>query len=115
MINRHSPMQIVELNAAGLVTAVDFVNVLKKLLGAPAWHGASVDAFLDSMIYHDDINTLKSPYTIRITGARNARSAAQDFIRLLAREINTRGASDRGDDLEITILVEDSCSGTSGS
>jgi hypothetical protein len=107
MINRHSPMQIVELNSAGLVTAVDFVNVLKEVLGAPAWHGSSVDAFLHSMIYHDDINTLKSPYTIRIAGARNANSAAQDFIRLLAREVNTRGASDRGGDLEITILVKE--------
>ena len=101
-------MQIVELHADGWVTAIDFMNALKKAIGAPDWHGSSVDAFLDSMIYHDDINALKSPYTIRIGGVEKAKLEAQDAIRLLARLINELGASDRDTDLEVAILVEDS-------
>jgi hypothetical protein len=96
-------MRVVELHADAWVTAMDFVNALKKAIGA---HGCSADAFLDSMIYHDDLNALKSPYTIRISGADKAKPEAQDAIRLLARLINERGASDRGTDLEVTVLVE---------
>ncbi len=101
-------MQIIELHADDWVTAADFANALKKAIGAPDWHGSSVDAFLDSMIVHDEINALKSPYTIRIGGVDKAKPEVQDAIRLLARLINERGASDRGTELEVTILVEDS-------
>jgi barstar (barnase inhibitor) len=88
-------MQIVELHAEGWVTAADFMQALKKAIGAPDWHGSNVDAFLDSMIHHDDINALKSPYAIRICGVDKAKPEAQDAVRLLARLTNptlpTRG------------------------
>jgi hypothetical protein len=71
---------------------MDFMNALKKAIGAPDWHGSSADAFLDSMIYHDKINALKSPYTIRIGGVDKAKPEAQDAIRLLAR-FHSAGAS----------------------
>jgi len=58
------------------------------------------------MINHDDINVLKSPYTIRIVGTSKATTQVQNAIRL-ARSIEKHGASDRGGDLEVTILVED--------
>lgn len=102
------PMRIVELHADGWVTVMDFVNALKNAVGAPDWHGSSVDAFLDSMIYHDDINALKAPYTISIGGVDKAKPDARNAVRCWARVINERGASDRGTDLEVTILVEDS-------
>jgi hypothetical protein len=100
-------MRIVELHADGWGTAIDFMNALKKGIGAPEWHGSSVDAFLDSMIYHDDINALKSPYTIRIRGAHKAKPEARDAMLELARLINDRGAPDRGGDLEVTVVIED--------
>lgn len=104
---RTLPMQIVELHAENLVTALDFAGALKKAIGAPDWHGSSVDAFLESMIYTDGINALKAPYTIRISGVDQAGPEAQRMIRLLAQVINERGASDRGGDLEVTMLVEE--------
>ena len=100
------PSRIVELRAEDWVTAMDFLGALKNAIGAPDWHGGSADAFLDSMIYHDDINVLKSPYTIRILGADKAGTEAQRAMRLLASLIDERGASDRGGDLEVTLLVE---------
>src|SRR5262245_37816380 len=101
---RTPPMQLIELHADGLVTALDFKAALKRTIGAPDWHGDSVDAFLDSMIHHDDINALKAPYTIRIVGADRAGPEAQDAMRLLARWIEQDGAADRGGDLEVSIL-----------
>lgn len=83
------------------------MDALKKAIGAPAWHSSSPDAFLDSMIYHDDINELKAPYTIRISGADKAAPDAQATIRLLARLINERSAPDRGGDLEVTMLIKE--------
>ena len=80
-------MQIVDLHADDWVSVLDFVNALKKAIGAPDWHGDGVDAFLDSMIYHDDINELRSPYTIRIGGLDKAKPEAKDAIRLVARLI----------------------------
>jgi hypothetical protein len=62
---------------------------------------------LDSTIYHDEINALKSPYTIRIGGVDKAKPDAQDAVRLVARLINERCAYDRGTDLEMTILAKD--------
>jgi len=38
----------------------------------------------------------------------NAAPEARDAIRLLTRLINERGASDRGTDLEITMLIDNS-------
>jgi hypothetical protein len=105
---RTLPMQIVELQAEDLVTAMDFVDALKKAIGAPDWHGDCVDVFLDSMIYHDDINALKSPYTIRISGADKAGTEARELMCLLASLIDERAASDLGGDLEVTLLVEKS-------
>jgi hypothetical protein len=100
-------MRFVELRADTWTTAIDVANALKKAIGAPDWHGSSPDAFLDSMIYHDDINALKAPYTIRISGAAKAKPEAREAIHLLARLINEQGASDRGTDLEVTMLIDD--------
>jgi len=43
------------------------------------------------MIWHDDINALKAPYTIKITGADKAGFEAQDAIRRYAQVINNAG------------------------
>jgi len=40
---RSVAMRIVELHAEYLVTAMDFVNALTKVIGAPDWHGGSID------------------------------------------------------------------------
>ena len=97
----------IDLQADGWIRARDFYCALKKAIGAPGWHGDSPDAFLDSMLYHDDVNALRAPYTIRVSGTQNVKPEVRDAICLLARLINERGGSDRGGDLEITMLVPD--------
>ena len=98
-------MRIVDLHADGWITATDFYCALKQAIGAPEWHGDSPDAFLDSMVYHDDINALRAPYTIRVTGTHKVSPEARDAICLLARLINERGSSDRGSALEVAMVV----------
>lgn len=69
---------------------MDFVAALRVATGAPDWHGESSDAFVDSMIWHDEINALKAPYTIKITGADKAGAQAQEAIRLYAQVLMVR-------------------------
>jgi hypothetical protein len=101
-------MRVIDFHADTWDTAMDFVTALKAAIGAPDWHGSSPDAFADSMIGHDEINELRAPYRIKIMGADKAGFEAQDAIRLYAQAINNAGASDRGTDLEITMVIENS-------
>jgi hypothetical protein len=38
-------MKIIEIDASGWKTVVDFLEALKRAIGAPDWHGLSPDAF----------------------------------------------------------------------
>jgi hypothetical protein len=48
-----------------------------------------VDAFLDSMISHDEINALKSPHTIRIGGVDMAKPEVTRQVCWLGRLMNS--------------------------
>jgi Barstar (barnase inhibitor) len=69
-------MKIIELDAANWTTILDFCDALLASIGAPKWHGASADAFADSMIC-GGINAVEPPYTVRI---RNTRQLPKDFL-----------------------------------
>jgi hypothetical protein len=101
------PMKIVELDAHGWRSAGDCVQALKKAIGAPSAHGSGIDAFVDTMIHHDDINTLKAPYTIVIHGLNKADPEARAMARTLAEHVNEDGASDWGTDLEVRMQIEE--------
>jgi hypothetical protein len=99
-------MRIVELHAGTWRTAADVIDAIKVAIGAPKWHGSGIDALLDSMIYHDNINALKSPYTLAVTGLENATSEAREYAREVAQAINDAGISDRDTDLEIRVTIK---------
>jgi len=75
----------IELDASQWKTGLDFYDALLTALGAPHWHGRSVDALIDSMVYRD-INTIESPYTIAVTGAdkMSARAVSSMVQAILA-------------------------------
>ena len=75
-------MRVIELHTDTWDTALDSVTALKVAIGAPHWHGASLGAFVDSVIWHDEINAMKAPYMIKIMGAAKAAVEAQEAIRL---------------------------------
>jgi hypothetical protein len=97
-------MTVVDLDATSWRSGIDFYNAIRQAVGAPPWHGSSVDAFLDSMVYHDEINELKAPYTLKIHGLFDASPDAQAAARELADAIRSHGRSDLGSDLHVELV-----------
>lgn len=60
-------MRIIELDATKWKGELDFYADLLGALGAPDWHGESVAALVDSMIY-GRINAVEPPYVVRVLG-----------------------------------------------
>jgi len=67
-------MRIIELDAAGWRTTLEFYNDLLRALDAPDWHGCSLKALYDSIVW-GGINGVEPLYTIRI---RNLSQAGED-------------------------------------
>ena len=59
-------MRVIELDAKGWSTALDFYDALLAALGAPPKHGKNLNALTDSMVWHRGINSVEPPYTIRV-------------------------------------------------
>ena len=58
-------MREISLDATSWKRSSDFYAALLPAIGAPAWHGDSVNALVDSMIT-GGINKLKPPYVVRV-------------------------------------------------
>lgn len=78
---------VIDLNAADWKTTSDFYNALLAALGAPQWHGTSVNALLDSMIW-GGVNAVKPPYTVRIRNTRVLTPDIKDTLNVLSHYIN---------------------------
>lgn len=79
-------MRIIELQAGAWRSILDFYRALLAALQAPSWHGESLDAVIDSVVW-GGINGLQPPYTIRITGGASLTPDIREEIELLARHI----------------------------
>lgn len=77
-------MRVITLDATNWKNILDFYVDLLAALEAPAWHGRSINALIDSMIW-GGINPIDPPYTIRI---RNTPSLAKDIIEELELTIH---------------------------
>lgn len=99
-------MTMIELDAANWKTLDDFYDGLLEALGAPEWHGRNINALLDSMIWTDQINTLKPPYVVRITGADAVPYIVKAEIELAERSVKIAREEYpkwRGKDVEVTL------------
>ena len=98
-------MKIIELDAEKWTTLHDFYNALLACIGAPKWHGMSIDALIDSMIW-GGINAVEPPYTIRI---RNVGQLPKDVLNAveLAKSALAEGRADfnrrEGHDVEVQL------------
>ena len=77
-------------------------------IGAPNWHGDDINALLDSMIWHRDINELQPPYRIVLhnTAAlpkkvKNVIVLMRDYLALDRQEHIVRN----GDDVDISLEI----------
>ena len=80
-------MRVVELDASGWVTALDFIRALQKALHAPAWCGSNVDALNELMIWGLGAGELTPPYLVKISGAGKAPEEVQEHIVLVAKYV----------------------------
>ncbi len=75
-------MLIIGLDAEKWTTIDDFCVALFAALGSPEWHGESIDALIDSMIW-GGINAVEPPYTIKICNVRHLPKDVLEYIELL--------------------------------
>ena len=80
-------MRIIELDASGCKTPLDFLTALRRAIGAPEENGRNVDAIVDSMI-RGGMNLVEPPYTIRIVGAAKIASEIKTEITALAQAVS---------------------------
>lgn len=98
-------MNVIELDASGWLTPLDFYDALLASLGAPEWHGRNINALIDSMIV-GDINSVEAPYRVVVTGLNEADEDVFDELiqafAALARRDNQAHITGNDAWLEIT-------------
>jgi hypothetical protein len=100
-------MREIDLDASKWATVLDFYDALLSALGAPDWHGRSINALIDSMIW-GGINRVEPPYLIRIRGIARPPKTVQDHIEL-ARDSLLRARAEfhglRGRDVGVSLEI----------
>ena len=61
-------MNTIKLDASNWANSLDFYDALLPALGSPEWHGKSVNALIDSIIW-GGINAGEPPYTVETSTA----------------------------------------------
>lgn len=100
-------MHVIDLDAAEWKSILDFYDALLPKLGAPPWHGQSLDALIDSVIW-GDINTLKPPFTIRVRHLAAAPKAVRDAVDLTMHALAEARAEFRarnGGDVNVELQI----------
>jgi hypothetical protein len=101
-------MRVIELDARGWRTVLDYYGALKEALGSCEGHGDSPDAWVDSMIY-GGMNEIEAPYVVRIRGTANCNDRLRAEIEELANVIRDARAWRRehyGMDIEVSFDIE---------
>jgi hypothetical protein len=93
---------IIELDAADWKHFADFHKAFCVALGAPNWHGTSINAYLDSILW-GDINKIDPPYILQVKNSKNIPHDIREFIEILQQAIMDHRAESkmqRGYDVE---------------
>lgn len=86
-------MRIIRLDASKWTNNLDFYEALLPQLGAPDWHGESIAALIDSMIW-GEINEVEPPYRVQVVGTDRVPSSVMAFLEDL-RDCLRRARADR--------------------
>lgn len=100
-------MHVIELDAAGWKTILDFYDALLPELGAPPGHGRSLDALIDSVIW-GGINALEPPFMIRVRRLAAAPTTVRDAVDLTMRALAEARAEFRarnGGDVNVELQI----------
>lgn len=100
-------MRIIELDSGGWTTPRDFLDGVRRAIGASDGHGLDVDAIVDSMV-RGGINSVQPPYTIRVVGTAKADPKIKAEIETLAKALKDARLwrhNHRHDDVEVAIEI----------
>jgi hypothetical protein len=105
-------MEVIELDANDWKQIPDFYDALFRVLGAPAWHGRSPVALVDSMVGGGgkDINALKPPYDINIVNISQLPNSVKEEMHkasYLIRSTRERRLARTGEDVKVRLQVAD--------
>ncbi len=101
-------MHDIKLDARSWTDVMDFYHALLLALGAPNWHGTSIDALVDSMVW-GEINAVEPPYRIQIFNTGSLPSEAIREIsnsRVALLEARREFLARRGKDVEVSLEIE---------
>jgi RNAse (barnase) inhibitor barstar len=100
-------MQLIRVDAKDWKTGDDLCQALTSAIQAPEWHGCSIDAFLDSMIW-GGLNELNPPYTIQISNLEKAPDSVADIVKVLKSnldEARIEYRTRRGHDVDVYLEI----------
>jgi hypothetical protein len=98
-------MRLIELDAKGWKSQLDFLQSLTRALGSCEGHGTSPDAFVNSMIW-GGMNSVEPPYSVQISNLNAAPKEVVDYISQMISAIREgrQRFQRHGADIEISIL-----------
>ena len=99
-------MRIIELDAGGCTTPLDFLDALGRAIGSHH-RPTSPNAFVDSMIW-GGMGSVKRPYTVRVVGTSKVNSEVKKEIEILAQVIKDARLwryNHRHDDVKVAIEI----------
>jgi len=100
-------MRVIELDARGWKSPLDFLQSLAGAVGSCEGHGMSPAAFVDSMIW-GGMNRVEPPYAVHVKNITSApKEVAEDVLLMvtLLKEARQERLQRRGDDIEVSMLV----------
>lgn len=100
-------MRTINLSGASWRTKQDFYDALADALGSVEWHGRNADAFLETMIYYVDLNSVQPPYRVVIRDpSDDLRNFLSDFASWVQEARDERRTDpDWEGDVDVAVLV----------
>lgn len=100
-------MKLIKLDASNWSRPLDFYKAILPAIGAPDWHGASVDALTESMVW-GEINSLEPPYIVQIYSTKDLPSDVIQQLNWAQEGLATQRSAFRaqnGHDVEVELEI----------
>ena len=94
------PLTVLTLDAAGWRNSDDLWSALLPALGAPEWHGQSLDALFDSLVAR--LNVVGPPLVVAFQGISRATPAAIAYATRV-REVFADAAAETGEEFALRL------------
>ena len=99
-------MRQINLDARNWTDITLFYRDILQAIGAPDWHGTSIDALLDSMVW-GGINDLEPPYTVYVHNTSCLSYRIFEEVKNLQQSIlEHRREFMKGDGRDVCVSIE---------